>query len=345
MEFKASQIATHLGGTIVGDENATVNYISKIEEGKTGTLSFLANPKYQNFLSTTEATIVLISKEFIPETPVNPTLIIVEDAQAAFYSLLKLYDKAKNHKIGIEEPVKISNSSIYGKDVYVGSFTYIDENSQIGNEVKIYPNCYIGKNVKIGNEVILGPGVKIYDDCVIGNRCVIHSGTIIGSDGFGFSPTPSGYEKIPQLGNVVLEDDVEIGSNCTIDRATMGSTLIKQGTKLDNLIQVAHNVEIGNHNVIASQTGIAGSTKIGNWNMIGGQCGFAGHLIIGDYNKFQAQSGTGHNAKNNETLYGSPAIDASNYRRSYIYFKNLSEYVQKINQLEKQIKELNNSKV
>lgn len=338
MEFKASQIAAHLGGTVIGDEHATVSYISKIEEGKIGTLSFLSNPKYQNYLSTTQASIVLISKEFIPETPVNPTLIVVEDAQVAFYSLLKLYDKAKNYKTGIEDPVKIANSSIYGKDVYIGSFTYIDENSHIGNEVKIYPNCYIGKNVKIGNEVVIYPGVKIYDDCVIGNRCVIHSGTIIGSDGFGFSPTPSGYEKIPQLGNVILEDDVEIGSNCTIDRATMGSTLIKQGTKLDNLIQIAHNVELGNHNVIASQTGIAGSTKIGNWNMIGGQSGFAGHLTIGDFNKFQAQSGVAQNVKNNESLYGAPAIDASNFRRSYIHFKNLSEYVNKIHQLEKSTK-------
>ncbi|MCB9202946.1 MAG: UDP-3-O-(3-hydroxymyristoyl)glucosamine N-acyltransferase [Flavobacteriales bacterium] len=345
MDFTAQQIASFVNGKIIGDESTSVNYISKIEEGKQGTLSFLANPKYQSFLSTTEASIVLISKEFVPPTPVNPTLIVVNDAHESFTSLLKVYEKAKSTKSGIEQPAFISESSKIGDNHYIGAFVYISDNVEIGENAQINPNSFIGKNVSIGNDVIIGPGVKIYDDCKIGNQCVINAGSVIGCDGFGFIPKENGYDKIPQLGNVVLEDNVEIGANCTIDRASMGSTIIKKGTKLDNLIQIAHNVELGEHNVIASQTGIAGSTKIGNWNMIGGQAGFAGHLIIGNKNKFQAQSGIANNIKDEGSYYGSPALEASNFRRSYIYFKNLSDMASKIHKLEKQIQELKSTNV
>lgn len=342
MNFSAIQIAELVGGKLIGDPKQKINYVSKIEKGRKGTLSFLSNSKYLAYLSSTESSVVLISEEFIPKTAVNPTLIAVKDAHYSFNQILKKYQELKSEKIGIEEMSKISSSAQLGINCYVGSFSYIDDEVIVGDRVKIFPNVFIGKHVKIGEGSVIGPGVKIYDECVIGDFCLIHAGSVIGSDGFGFDLTSKKYEKIPQLGNVILENHVEIGANCTIDRAMIGSTIIKSGTKLDNLIQVAHNVEVGSHNVIASQAGIAGSTKIGDWNMIGGQSGFAGHLSIGNHNKFQAQSGVSSNIGDHQTLYGSPAFDASSFRRSYVHFKNLSELISRWNQLEKSIKKLQN---
>lgn len=334
------QIAKLIGGKVIGNPNQKINYVSEIEKGEPRTLSFLSSEKYLSYLETTRSSIVIISEEFVPKISVNLTLIIVENAYYSFNQILKKYQELKFTRVGFEKMSKISSSVQIGVDCYVGSFSYIDDNTIIGDRVKIFPNVFIGKNTQIGNDVLIGPGVKIYDKCIIGNFCVIHAGAVIGSDGFGFIATSKGYEKIPQLGNVILENYIEVGANCTIDRGTMGSTVIKSGTKLDNLIQIAHNVEIGVNNVIASQTGIAGSTKIGDWNMIGGQSGFAGHLSIGNCNKFQAQVGVASNIGNNKVLYGSPAFDANIFRRSYVHFKNLSNLVSKWYHLEKMIKEL-----
>lgn len=346
MEFTAIQISELIGeGKLIGNPNQKINFFSKIEEGKIDTLSFLSNPKYLSYLGSTESSIVLISENLVPKTFVNPTLIVVKNAHYSFNQVLKKYQELKFERIGIEDMSKISFSAQLGIDCYVGAFSYIDDDVIIGSRVKIFPNVFIGKRVKIGNDTVIGPGVKVYDECVIGDFCVIHAGSVIGSDGFGFEFSSEGYNNIPHLGNVIIENKVEIGANCTIDRATIGSTIIKSGTKIDNLIQIAHNVEIGSHNVIASQVGVAGSTKIGDWNMIGGQSGFAGHLNIGNYNKFQAQSGVSSNIRDHETLYGSPAFDAGNFRRSYVHFKNFSKLTSKLNQLEKLIKELKNNDV
>lgn len=340
MEFSAKQIAKLFRGKVIGNLDQTINFVSKIEEGEPNTLSFLAKKKYASYLYSTKSSIVLISKEFIPVIAVKPTLIIVDNPYYSFNEILKKYKKNNFDKIGIEKMTHISESALLGKNCYIGSFSYIDDNVKIGDRVKIFPNVFIGKNSKIGNDVSIGPGVKIYDECLIGDDCIIHAGSVIGSDGFGFNYSIKGYEKIPHLGNVILEKNVEIGANCTIDRATIGSTIIQSGTKLDNLIQIAHNVKVGLNNVIASQVGIAGSTKIGNWNMIGGQCGFAGHINIGNYNKFQAQSGISSNVENKKILYGSPAFDVRIFRKSYIHFKNLPKIISKWYQLEKLIKKI-----
>ncbi len=343
MKFKASQIAEILEGVVVGDENAEVNQLSKIEEGENGSLTFLSNPKYTEHIYTTNATIAIVNKDFSPEKEIKATLIKVPDAYKAFSKLLEFYNQVKMNKSGIESPSYISESSTVGENLYLGAFSYISNNVTIGNNVKIYPNAYIDDNVKIGDDTIIFAGAKIMSDTVIGNNCVINAGAIIGADGFGFAPNEKGeYSKVPQIGNVVIEDNVDIGAATTIDRATLGSTIIRKGVKLDNQIQVAHNVEIGKNTVIASQTGIAGSSKIGENCMLGGQVGIAGHLTIGNNVRIQAQSGIGRNIKDNEVIQGSPAFGYSDWNRSYVYFKNLPNLVNKINQLEKELKAIKN---
>lgn len=338
MKFTAEQIAGILEGEIIGDPKAEVHELAKIEEGKDGSLTFLSNPKYNNFIYTTKASITIVNKSFVPESEVSTTLIRVEDAYLSFSKLLEFYDQAKGNKSGIEQPSVIAESAKYGDNLYLGSFSYIGENVVIGNNVKIYPNCFIGDNVAVGDNVTIFAGAKIYSESKIGNGCTIHSGSIIGADGFGFAPNSDGsYKKIPQIGNVIIEDNVDIGSCTTIDRATMGSTIIRKGVKLDNQIQVAHNVEIGENTVIAAQTGIAGSTKIGKNCMIGGQVGIVGHLTIGDNVRIQAQAGVGRNIKSNEILQGSPSFGYNDFSKSYVHFRNLPKLVAEIEELKKEI--------
>lgn len=336
MKFKASQIAEILEGTVEGNADAEVSKLSKIEEGNEESLSFLSNPKYTPYIYTTKATITIVADTFVPEQPITTTLIKVKDARAAFTTLLEYYDMAKNNKSGIEQPSSISETAKVGDNLYLGAFSYIGNGVSLGNNVKVYPNSYIGDNVSIGNDVTIFSGVKINSDTVIGDRCVIHSGVVIGSDGFGFVPDDKGvYKKVPQIGNVIIEEDVDIGAGTTIDRATLGSTIIRKGVKLDNQIQVAHNVEIGAHTAIASQTGIAGSSKIGEHCLIGGQVGVAGHIIIGNNVRIQAQSGVGRNIKDGEVIQGSPSFGYSDWNKSYVHFRNLPKIVNRINALEK----------
>jgi UDP-3-O-[3-hydroxymyristoyl] glucosamine N-acyltransferase len=339
MKFTAEQIAGILDGEVVGDPNAEVYKLSKIEEGAEGSLTFLSNPKYQNYIYTTQATITIVNNTFLPESKLETTLIKVEDAYLSFSKLLEFYDQAKNgNKLGIEQPSYISNSVTYGINLFVGSFSYIEDNVVIGDNVKIFPNCYIGKNVTIGDGVIIFGGAKIYSETVIGSNCIIHSGAVIGADGFGFAPnSDKTFSKIPQIGNVIIEESVEIGANSTIDRATMGSTIIRKGVKLDNHIQIGHNVEIGENTVIAAQTGVAGSTKIGKNGMIGGQVGIAGHLTIGNNVRIQAQSGVGRNVKDGEILQGSPTFGYNDFSKSYVHFKNLPKIIAEIEELKKKI--------
>ncbi len=337
MKFTAAQIAGILQGEVVGNPNAEVYKLSKIEEGIEGSLTFLANPKYTNYIYSTLATITIVSNTFEPEQEISTTLIKVEDAYKAFSQLLEYYNQVKLMKSGIEQPSVISDGVTYGSDLYLGSFCYIGKNVVIGNNVKIYPNSFIGDNVTIGDNCVFFAGVRIYSETVIGNNCTIHSGTIIGSDGFGFAPQEDGtYKKVPQIGNVIIEDDVEIGACSTIDRATLGSTIIRKGVKLDNHIQVAHNVEIGENTVIASQTGIAGSTKIGKNCMIGGQVGIVGHITIGNNDKIQAQSGIGKSLGDGEVVQGSPAFNYGDFAKSFVHFRNLPKIVADIENLKKQ---------
>lgn len=338
MKFTAEQIAGILDGEVVGNPNAEVHELSKIEDGKKGSLTFLSNPKYNNFIYSTEATITIVNKTFIPESELKTTMIKVDDAYLAFSTLLEFYDQAKGNKSGIEQPSVIAENATYGKNLYLGSFSYIGLNVVLGDNVKIYPNCFIGDNVVIGDNVTIFAGTKIYEQTIIGNNCAIHSGAVIGADGFGFAPNQDGsFKKIPQIGNVILEDDVDIGACTTIDRATMGSTIIRKGVKLDNQIQIGHNVEIGENTVIAAQTGVAGSTKIGKNGMIGGQVGISGHLTIGNNVRIQAQSGVGRNIKDGEVLQGSPTFGYSDYSKSYVHFKNLPKIVAELEELKKQI--------
>ena len=336
MKFTAAQIAEILEGEVIGNPDAEVFKLAKIEEGTEGSLTFLANPKYVNFIYTTEATITIVNNDFVPENELTTTLIKVEDAYQSFSKLLEYYNQVKLMKSGIEQPSVISENVTYGKNLYLGSFSYVGKNVTIGNNVKIYPNCFIGDNVTIGDNCIFFAGVKIYSETEIGNNCNFHSGCVIGSDGFGFAPTEEGtFSKIPQIGNVIIEDDVEIGANTTIDRATLGTTLIRKGVKLDNHIQVAHNVEIGENTVIAAQTGIAGSTKIGSNCLIGGQVGIAGHITIGNNVRIQAQSGVGKNVNDREVLQGSPSFGYADYSKSYVHFRNLPKIVADIEELKK----------
>lgn len=336
MKFTAEQIAGILEGEVIGNPNAEVYKLAKIEEGIDGSLTFLANPKYVNFIYTTKATITIVNKDFIPEQEIETTLIRVEDAYKSFSTLLEYYNQVKLMKSGIEQPSVISENVTYGEGLYLGSFCYIGKNVIIGKNVKIYPNSFIGDNVTIGDDCVFFAGVRIYSESILGNNCTIHSGAIIGSDGFGFAPQADGtFSKIPQIGNVIIEDNVEVGANTTIDRATLGSTFIRKGVKLDNHIQVAHNVEIGENTVIASQTGIAGSTKIGKNCMIGGQVGIVGHLTIGNGVKIQAQSGIGKNLTDNEVVQGSPAYNYGDFAKSYVHFKNLPKIVKELEELKK----------
>ena len=334
MKFTAAQIAGILEGEVVGNPNAEVYKLSKIEEGTEGSLTFLANPKYINFIYSTKATVTIVNNTFEPEQEITTTLIKVEDAYKSFSKLLEYYNQVKLMKSGIEQPSVISDGVTYGNDLYLGSFCYVGKNVIIGNNVKIYPNSFIGDNATIGDNCVFFAGVRIYSETEIGNNCIIHSGTIIGSDGFGFAPQEDGtYSKVPQIGNVIIEDNVEIGACTTVDRATLGSTIIRKGVKLDNHIQVAHNVEIGENTVIAAQTGIAGTTKIGKNCLIGGQVGFAGHLVIGDNVKIQAQSGIGKNLADGEVVQGSPAFNYGDFAKSFVHFKNLPKIVADLEEL------------
>jgi UDP-3-O-[3-hydroxymyristoyl] glucosamine N-acyltransferase len=339
MKFTATQIAEILEGDIVGNPDVEVSKLAKIEEGTKGSLTFLANPKYTQYIYSTKASITIVNSDFKTEDKIDTTLIKVNDAYKAFSKLLEYYNQVKMNKIGIEQPNFISETASYGDNIYLGAFSYIGDNVIIGNNVKIYPSSYIGDNVTIGDNVVIFSGVKIYSECIIGNNCFINSGAIIGADGFGFTPNEKGeYNKVPQTGNVILEDNVDIGAATTIDRATLGSTIIRKGVKLDNQIQIAHNVDIGKNTVIAAQTGVAGSTRIGENCQIGGQVGIVGHLTIGNNVKIQAQSGIGRNVKDNEVLQGSPALTYGDYNKSYVYFKNLPKIVKEISEIEKKLK-------
>ncbi|MEE9363771.1 MAG: UDP-3-O-(3-hydroxymyristoyl)glucosamine N-acyltransferase [Cellulophaga sp.] len=339
MKFTASQIAGILEGDIEGNPEIAVHKLSKIEEGEEGSLTFLANPKYTPHIYKTKASITIVDRNFEAEQKLNTTLIRVDDPYGSFSKVLEYYDLAKNSKIGIEKPVFISETATYGKDIYIGAFSYIGEEVTIGDTAKIHPNVYIGDNVTIGNNVTLFAGAKIYSDTIIGNNCVVNSGAVIGADGFGFAPDKNGeFSKIPQTGNVILEDNVDIGAGTTIDKATMGSTILRKGVKLDNQIQIAHNVEIGEHTVIAAQSGVAGSTKIGKHCMIGGQVGIVGHITIGDRVKIQAQSGIGRSIKDDEVLQGSPALKYGDFYKSYVHFKNLPKIINSLEEIKKKIK-------
>lgn len=338
MKFTAEQIAGILEGEVVGNPQTQVYKLSKIEEGVEGSLTFLANPKYVNYIYSTQASLVIVNKSFEPEFEVTATLIKVEDAYKSFSKLLEYYNQVKLMKSGIEQPSVLSEGVTYGDGLYLGSFCYVGKNVKIGTNVKIYPNSFIGDNVSIGDNCVFFAGARIYSETEIGNNCTIHSGTIVGSDGFGFAPKEDGtYDKVPQIGNVIIEDNVEIGACSTIDRATLGSTIIRKGVKLDNQIQVAHNVEIGENTVIAAQTGIAGSTKIGKNCMIGGQVGIVGHLTIGDGVRIQAQSGIAKSLKDGETVQGTPAFTYGDFSKSYIHFKNLPKIASDIEELKKTI--------
>ncbi|MFD1014826.1 UDP-3-O-(3-hydroxymyristoyl)glucosamine N-acyltransferase [Winogradskyella rapida] len=338
MKFTAEQIAGILEGTVVGDPQIEVFKLSKIEEGTEGSLTFLSNLKYTPYIYKTEASITIVNADFQPEKPITTTLIKVEDAYAGFTKLLEYYDRIKSLKTGIEQPSFIDASVTIPETAYVGAFAYVGNNVSVGENVKIYPNAFVGDNVVLGENTTIYPGGKVYSDCILGKNCVINSGVIIGADGFGFAPAKDGsYSKVPQTGNVILEDDVDVGAGTTIDRATLGSTILRQGVKLDNQIQIAHNVEIGKNTVIAAQTGVAGSTKIGEHCQIGGQVGIAGHLTIGNNVKIQAQSGIARNIKDNEVLQGSPAYGYGDFNKSYVYFKNLPKLAKTINELEKKV--------
>lgn len=346
MEFKTTDIAAFLEGEIVGNGDIKISNVSKIEEGKPGTLAFLANIKYENYIYETKASVVLVNKSFVPQKNISATLIKVDDAYKAFASLLELYLMAKsNLKKGIEQPSYIHESAQIGTDIYVGAFAFISKNVCIGNNVKIYPNVFIGDNVNIGDNCILYAGIKIYNDCVIGNNCILHSGCVIGADGFGFVPQEDGtYKKIPHVGNTILEDDVEIGANTTIDRGTMGSTIIRNGVKIDNLVHIAHNCDIGKNTAIAAQTGIAGTTKVGENCKFGGQVGLAGHITIGNNVRIGAQAGVSNSVKDDETLLMTPAFNIKDAIKTAVIFKNLPQLREEIIQLKKDVKRLNISK-
>lgn len=341
MKFTAQQIADFLNGEVVGDATVQVDDVSKVEEGRPGTITFLANPKYTHFIYTTKASIVLVNKNFEIKEEISATLIRVDDAYTSIAKLLNLVEQARTQKSGIENNSYIAASATYSAPIYIGAFSYIDENVVIGENVKIYPQVYIGENVTIGNNVTLYPGVKIYHGCVIGDNAILHAGCVIGADGFGFAPTPNGYSKIAQVGNVVIEADVEIGANTTIDRATMGSTIVRKGTKLDNLIQLAHNVEVGEHTVIAALTGVAGSSKVGSHCMIGGQTGIVGHLKIGDYVELGAKSGVTKNLKDGSKMAGILPVDnVRDFHRSAVMLRRLPELYKTIEQLQQEIEQL-----
>jgi len=347
MQFSAAQIAMLINGKVEGDASTTIDSFGKIEEAKKGQLSFFANLKYEDHLYTTQASIVIINESYSLKHPVNSVLIKVTDAYSAFAILLGKYQEIITQQLkGIQEPSFIAKTASYGENIFIGAFAYLGENVKLGNNTKIFPNAYLGDNVEIGNNSFIHPGVKIYHNCRVGNNVVIHAGTVIGSDGFGFAPQADGnYKKVPQIGNVIIEDDVEIGANTTIDRATIGSTIIHSGAKLDNLIQIAHNVEIGNTTVIAAQAGISGSTKIGNGVMIGGQAGIIGHIQIGDGAKINAQSGVSKSIEAGKAVTGSPAYNYTSALRSQAASKTLPELEKRVKELEILVKQLLGEKV
>ncbi|GHT37417.1 UDP-3-O-acylglucosamine N-acyltransferase [Bacteroidia bacterium] len=340
MEFSAQQIADVLNGIVEGNPDVRVNNFSKIEDGKPGTLTFLANPKYEQYIYVTLASIVLVNADFTPASPVKATLVKVANAYAALATLLDIAEKSKKRKEGVEPMASIHPSAQVGEGCYAGNFSYIGENAKIGKHTKIYPHCYIGDGVSIGENCTLYPHVTIYEGCIIGNNCILHAGAVIGSDGFGFAPEGEAYKKIPQLGNVILEDDVEIGANTTIDRAVMDSTIIRKGVKLDNLVQIAHNVEVGQHTVMAAQAGISGSVKVGQGCKIGGQAGLAGHIQIGNNASIGAQSGVISKIEEGRTVLGTPAVNSKSFMRSYAIFNRLPEMYRTIEQLRKEIEQL-----
>ena len=341
MEFTAEMIAGLLGGTVVGDKNAAVHTVSSIEGGKPGSLTYLTNPKYEQYVYTTQASIVLVNNDFTPSAEVNATLIQLPDVGAAVLKLLEMYNAMKPQKKGISKMASISEKATVGEDCYVGDFAVIEAGATIGDGAKIYPQVYVGDGVKIGAGTTLYPGVKIYEGCRVGANCIIHAGAVIGADGFGFAPNAQGgFDKIPQLGNVIIEDDVEIGANTCIDRAKTDSTIIRRGVKLDNLIQIGHNVQIGEHTVSSAQTGIAGTTKVGHNCFIGGQVGIADHTVIGNYVKIASQSGIDKVVPDGEVRMGSPAQPGMSFHRSHAVFKRLPELSQKVDALEKALKKL-----
>ncbi len=344
MEFTAQQIADFLGGEVEGNASIKVSDFSKIEEGKPGTLSFLSNPKYSQYIYDSQASIILVNKDFQPEREVQSTLIRVDDAYQSLARLLSMVDQAKPRKTGISSLAYISASAIIAEDAYIAPFVYIGEHVIIGKNASLHPHSCVEDGAKLGDNVTLFSGVKIYYNCVIGNNCTLHSGSVIGSDGFGFAPSEDGsYKKIPQMGNVVLEDNIEIGANTVVDRATLGSTIIRQGVKIDNLVQIAHNVEVGSNTVIAAQTGISGSTKLGKQCILAGQVGIAGHLHIADNTIFGAQTGVPNSVKTpNQTLQGYPAVPVMTFHRASVVYKNLPELQKTVYALQKKIQELEN---
>ncbi len=340
MEFTAKQIAEFVNGNVEGDENATINAFAKIEEGKQGAISFLSNPKYTHYLYTTESSVVLVNDDLKLDKEIGATLIRVPNAYEAVARLLQLYESLKPKKKGISPLASIASSAKIGDNCYVGPFAYIGENVVVGDNTQIYPNVTIGDNATVGKGSLLYPNVTVYHGCKIGNNVIIHAGSVIGADGFGFAPNANGYDKIPQIGIVTIEDDVEIGANTCIDRSTMGSTYLRRGVKLDNLIQIAHNTDIGANTVMSAQVGIAGSTKVGEWCMFGGQVGLAGHIKIGNKVFLGAQSGVPGNIKDDQTLIGTPPMEPKKYFKSQAIFRRLPEIYAKINELEKEIKKL-----
>ncbi|MCX6286654.1 MAG: UDP-3-O-(3-hydroxymyristoyl)glucosamine N-acyltransferase [Bacteroidetes bacterium] len=340
MKFTAKQIAEVVNGIVEGNPDITIQKVSKIEEGEPGSISFLSNPLYTHFIYKTEASIVIVNKSFISEHPINSTLIRVDSAEVAFAKLLELYNQIKDTKSGISKQCFIAESAILGENLYVGEFAYIGDNVQIGNNVRIHPQVYIGDNTRIGDNTVLHPGVKIYSDNIIGKNCIFHAGVVIGSDGFRFVPQNEGNKKIPQIGNVVIEDDVEMGANCAIDRATLGSTIIRKGVKLDNLVHIAHNCEIGENTYIAAATGIAGSTKLGKNCLISGHVAMAPHLTIADNTSMGGATGVSRSlTKPGLSYLGSPAMEVSKFRRSIVHFRNFQEIVNRIEKLEKERKQ------
>ena len=327
MEITAKELAALCGGTVEGNIDAKVSDFAKIEEAGAGDLSFIANPKYAHFASTTNAGILLVSKDFEAPSDIKSTLVRVDDPYSSLAHLMTMVSNARPQPVGIEQPVSVGEGTELPEDIYLGSFSYLGKNVRLGKNVKIYPQVYVGDNCEIGEDCILYPGVKIYPGCKIGNRCIMHAGVVIGSDGFGFAPVGDHFEKIPQMGGVIIEDDVEIGANTTIDRATFGNTVIGQGTKLDNLIQIAHNVRVGKDNVFAAQTGVAGSTHIGDRNKVGGQCGFAGHITIGSDNEFGAQSGFHTNVGDKKRMIGYPAVDVMQFASNAVNMKRMAEFL------------------
>ena len=340
MEFSAKQIAQFVQGVIEGDENATVNTFAKIEDGKPGAISFLSNPKYTHYIYDTESSIVLVDKSVELEKPTKATLVKVDNAYECVAKLLQLYESMKPKKTGIDSLAFISPSAKIGENVYIGAFAYIGDNVVIGDGCQIYPNVVICENAKVGNDCLFYPNVTIYHDCHVGNRVTLHAGSVVGSDGFGFAPSENGYDKIPQIGIVTIEDDVEIGANTCIDRSTMGSTYVRKGVKLDNLVQIAHNTDIGANTVMSAQVGIAGSTKVGQWCMFGGQVGIAGHITIGNKVFLGAQSGVPSSLKDNQTLIGTPPMEKLPYFKSQAIFQKLPDLYKQIQKLQKEVDEL-----